>query len=134
MNSHTFSMPFSQSVFVVLLGLGLLALVLQLVRKQMLRERYTMLWVFIAFAMTTVPFLFPLYRLVAGKVGIVDMNSFFFFMAIVGICLLCLQFSLALSTAYGHRKALTQKVAILEERLARLEDSNTKAGGKPAGA
>jgi len=134
MTSQVFSMSFPQSVFVVLLGLGLLALVLQLVRRQMLRERYSMLWVFIAFALTTVPFMFSLYRIIADAVGIVDMNSFFFFMAIVGICLLCLQFSLALSTAYGHRKSLTQKVAILEERLSRLEGGNNNAGEKPAGA
>lgn len=115
------SMSVPQSLFVIVLGLGLLGLVLLLVRGLKLRERYSMLWVFIALAMTTVPIFYSVYRIVAGFVGIKDINSFFFFMAIVGICLLCLQFSLALSSAYDQRKALVQKVAVLEERLSRLE-------------
>lgn len=111
-----------RQVFTVMgLGLGLTLLVLQCIRKRWLRERYAMVWVFIAVAMLTVPVLYPVYEMLAGALGITNVTSLFFFLAIVGICLLCLQFSLALSTAYGQRKRVTQELALVKERLARLE-------------
>ena len=80
-----------------------------------------MLWVAIALMMLTVPLFYPFYGIVASFMGIANPVSLFFFLAIIGICLLCLQFSLALSSAFGHRKGVIQKVALLEERLALLE-------------
>lgn len=130
------SMSLRQTVAVIGLGLGLLSIVLYFVRARQLRERYCMLYVFIGLALTAVPFLYTTCRSIASAMGIIDMNSFFFFLAILGLCLICLQLSLALSTAYGQRKSLVQRVAILEERLARVEGENTKttsAGDSPIG-
>ncbi|MDC0335722.1 DUF2304 domain-containing protein [Pseudodesulfovibrio sp.] len=116
-------MTLRQSLTVSCLGLGLLAIVLYFVRARQLRERYCMLYVFIGVTVTCVPLLYTTARGLATFMGIMDMNSFFFLLAILGLCLICFQLSLALSTAYGQRKALAQRVAILEERLNRVETS-----------
>ena len=110
-----------QIAFVLAVAVGLLLLVMETIRRRMLRERYALLWVLIAAGMISVPFLYELYRSVGFSVGIRDVNHFFFYGAIVSLFLLCLQFSLAASAAHVHRKALTQQLALAEERLRRLE-------------
>lgn len=120
-----------QIVFVTAVGLALLILVLELIRRQMLRERYSLLWFFICVALLSVPWLYDLYQAAARLAGIKDPNSIFYFMAIVGLVLLSLQFSLALSAAYYQRKQLIQQVALLEERVRRLEGALREREGAP---
>jgi len=117
-----------QVLFVTLVGLGLLILVLELIRRHLLREKYSLLWFFIAVALVTVPPLYGVYQWFARRVGIRDPNTIFFFLAIVGLILLSLQFSLALSTAYYQRKQLIQQTALLENRVRRLENALSEKG------
>lgn len=128
------AMNLRQTVAVICLGLGLLSVVLYFVRARQLRERYCMLYVFISVALASVPLLYHPLQRVAGFMGILNMNSFFFFLAILGLCLICLQLSLALSTAYGQRKALAQQVALLEKRVRSMEGPTAKPGPEPEGA
>ena len=110
-----------QIVFVTAMAVGLLILVLELIRRQMLREKYALLWLSISIGFLTVPWLYDAYAWFAVQVGIVDPISLFFYLAILGVLLLSLQFSLALSTAFYQRKAVGQRVALLEERVRQLE-------------
>ena len=55
-------------------------------------------------------------------------------MAIVGLVLLSVQFSLALSTAYYQRKAMVQQMALLENRVSQLERALEKGSDPPAAA
>jgi hypothetical protein len=110
-----------QMVFVTFVALALFVLVLELIRRHMLREKYSMVWFLTCIVFLTVPLLYDVYAWFASWVGILDPISLFFYLAIVGLVLLSLQFSLALSTAFYQRKALTQSMALLEQRLRRLE-------------
>ena len=117
-----------QIVFVLFVSLGLLTLVFEVIRRRMLRERYAMVWILIALGMASIPFLYRYYIDFAALVGIRDPNSFFFYGAIVSLFLLCLQFSLAVSAAHAHHKALAQQLALVEERLRRLEQGGGECG------
>ena len=83
-----------------------------------------MLWVFIAFVMCSVPFLYNYYAKIGQSLGIREANSFFFYCAIMGLVLLSLQFSISISTAYRQRKTLSQQIALLEKRLYDLETTD----------
>jgi hypothetical protein len=120
-----------QIVFVTAVALALTILVLELIRRHMLRERYSLLWFFICVALLTMPWLYDGYLWVAHRVGIKDPNSIFYFLAIMGLVLLSLQFSLALSTAYYQRKQLIQQVALLENRVRQLEGAAKACGEAP---
>ncbi len=118
----TASMPMRQIASVVGLGLCLMGLVLHCIRRRLLRERCAMVWVVIALVMVTTPLMYPVYGMLAALMGIINVTSLLFFLAILGISLLCLQFSLALSSAYGQRKGVIQRTAMLEERVVQLEN------------
>ncbi len=112
-----------QTLSVFTMGMGLALLVLHCIRKRWLRERYAMLWALITLAMLTIPAMYPIYGFMAAVMGIQDVTSLLFLLSIMSILLLCLQFSLALSAAYGQRKSVAQQVAILEERIVQLEEA-----------
>ena len=108
--------------FVTIVGLALFVLVLELIRRQMMREKYSLLWFLAGLLLLSVPWLYGLYAAAGRLVGIVDPNSVFFFAAIMGLVLLSLQFSLAISTAYFQRKTLVQQAGLLENRVRQLEE------------
>ncbi len=110
-----------QIVFVILIAVVILFLILELIRRRMLREKYSLLWVMIAVIMLTIPVLYPYYVKLAAYVGIKSPQSFFFYSAIIGLVLLSLQFSLSISTAYRNRKVMAQQMALLEKRIRDLE-------------
>ena len=110
-----------QIVLITVAAVGLIMLVLELIRRRMMRENYSLLWIAVSVALLSVPWLYDVYVVMANFVGIKDPNSFFFFIAIMGLFLLCLQFSLAISTAYYQRKTLVQQMAMLEHRVRQLE-------------
>lgn len=110
-----------QIFFVSLLGIALFALVIELLRRQLLREKYMMAWMFTSVGLLSIPWAYDQYAALGRIVGIIDANSLFFFLSIMGLLLFCLQFSLAASTAYYQRKALIQQVALLEARVRELE-------------
>ena len=111
----------AQSAFTILIGVFIAVLVFDLIRRHMLREKYAMVWFAIPVFILSIPLLFREYTTLAGFFGIVDPISFFVAVAIVLLLLLCLQFSIALTTAWGQRKTMMQRIAFLEERVRCLE-------------
>lgn len=122
-----------QIVFVTFVALGLLMIVLELIRRRLLRERYSLLWFFVSLVLLSLPWLYDLYVAFGHLVGIVDPESVFYYTAIMGLVLLSLQFSLALSSAHSQRKALIQQVALLENRLRHLENQAMASEKAPEG-
>lgn len=110
-----------QTVFITVIGVLQLAFVFALIRRHMLSERYALLWICIAVVFLTIPFLYDVYAAAGRFVGIVSPTSVFLLLAILGLMLLNIQTSLAISAAYTHRKILTQQLALLENRILRLE-------------
>jgi len=110
-----------QTLLITILGFLQLAFVFELIRRQMLRERYALLWLCIAVVFLTIPLLYDFYAAAGRFVGIMAPTSVFFLLAILGLILLSIQASLAASSAYTHRKILTQQLALLENRVQMLE-------------
>ena len=103
-----------------LLSLGMLALVLELVRRGYLKERYALLWLAVA-ACGAVVGVFPgiIARLsLALEFQYLTVVSMFAFLFLV---LLVLVFSVVLSRLSERSRELAQEVALLAQRLERME-------------
>ncbi len=120
-------MSLHQTLLITIIGVLQLLFVFELIRRHMLRERYALLWICIAVAFLTTPFLFDAYVAAGRFVGIMTPTSVFFLLAILGLILLNIQASLAASAAYTHRKILTQQLALLENRVLTLEQAGRNA-------
>ncbi len=122
-------MTLKQSLLIIVIGLIFITMVFSLIQKHRIRIRYSILWIVISVFFITIPIMMDYYVLIGEMVGIINPISLFFFGAILGLFLLSLQFTLALSVSFYQRKAAIQHTAQLEERVLRLERQLAAAQG-----
>ena len=115
-------------------AVGLLLLVLELVRRRALMERYALLWLFSSLVILGLAVWTDALRVLAEMVGIVSAPNALFFVAMGFILLLLLHFSAAMSRLTDQSKVLAQRQAILEQRLSEVEHARAVATGDDARA
>lgn len=117
---HQEGLYFAHRVGILLINLGLTAVVIELVRRGLLKERYALLWLAVSFAGLAIG-VFPnslvwLSELLHFQyLTLLFVVFFFFLMALV------LAFSVVLSHLSARHRTLAQELALLEERLRRVE-------------
>jgi hypothetical protein len=111
-------LPTRQVVVFLGLVLVLLAAILELVRRRVLRVEYSWLW--IAACLTTILLILRYDLLVAltQLVGAVVPTSTLFFLCILYLALLCLHYSIRISDLTHQVKDLAQEMALLRARHA----------------
>jgi hypothetical protein len=103
---------------------ALLLVVLELVRRRALMERYALLWLFSSVVILGLAVWQDALEVLARGMGIVSAPNALFFVAVGFILLLLLHFSAAMSRLTDQSKVLAQRQAILEQRLHELERAN----------
>jgi len=108
-------------VFVVLLGLAMLALVLNLVRRKRLREQYSLLWIFAAAVLVLCAVFIRTVDRLAHAVGIYYPPAFLFLVAILMVMVLQFHFSTVISNLREQNRSLTQELGLLGAELRDLQ-------------
>jgi hypothetical protein len=116
-----------QIVAIVVSGV-LLFLVLDLVRRRRMLERYALLWLGSALVLLALSIWRGLLEIVADLIGIAYAPTALFLIAFGVIMVLLLHFSIAVSRLADQSRVLAQRLALLEERQADAEHS---AAGDP---
>jgi hypothetical protein len=99
---------------------GLLFVLLELVRRRSLLERYALLWLFSALVLLALAVWRDLLEQVASTLGVAYPPNALFLIAFGFVLALLLHFSLAVSRLSDQSKVLAQRLALLEERLGRV--------------
>jgi hypothetical protein len=107
--------------------LALLLLVLELVRRRRLLERYALVWLGSALILLALGIWGDLLSTIASAIGIAYPPSALFVIAFGFILLLLLHFSIAVSKLTDQTKVLAQRLAMLEQRQ-RDHETGTEAG------
>jgi hypothetical protein len=111
----------SVTLFAALSSLVIFAVVIELIRTGRLRERYALLWLGTAIVILA----FGLWRdglnKLADALGIAYPPNALFVLAMAFVLLLLLHYSTVISKLSDRTTTLTQRIAILEERLRELE-------------
>jgi hypothetical protein len=113
-----------------------LGIVLELVRRRRLVERYALLWMGVAIVLVVLAVWTELLSWLTNLVGI-DLPANFLFLTAFGVgFVLLLHFSVAISRLSEESKILAQEVARLdlELRIARGEEGAGANGSRPSGA
>ena len=118
-------LEFSHRIAILALSLGLLGLVLELVRRGVLKERYALLWLITAGGGLAIGIAPGLIVAVADLfhfqyLTVIFVVYFFFSFGLV------LNFSIVISQLYERNRALTQEVALLAHALERLENKRVQ--------
>jgi hypothetical protein len=100
---------------------GLFVLVLELVRRRRLMERYALLWLLASAVLLLLAVWRGLLNQIAETIGIYYAPSALFVIAFGFILVLLLHFSLAVSRLSDQNKILAQRLGILQDRLDQVE-------------
>jgi hypothetical protein len=100
---------------------GLLIVVLELVRRRRLQERYALLWLVSTVFLLALAVWRDALAKVASLVGIAYPPNALFFLAFAAILVVLLHFSVVISRLSDQSKVLAQRLAMLDERLRRQE-------------
>jgi len=110
-------------LLLIIIGLLVLATVINLLRTRRLKEEYALLWLFAALSLLAAPILInPLDR-IASFLGVDYPPALFLGLGVVGLLLIIFQLSLNISRFSDHIRVLTQEIAILRKRIENLEDN-----------
>lgn len=95
----------------------LFAIVIDFIRRGLLKEKYSVLWLASALAILVLSLRKDLLDRVAGAIGIAYPPSLLFLVAFVFILLINLHFSVVLSILHEKNKVLSQELAILKNAM-----------------
>jgi hypothetical protein len=107
-------------------AVGLLVVVLELVRRRRLMERYALLWLLSAVVILGLAVWQEALRKLAVAMGILAAPNALFFVAVAFMLLLLLHFSAAMSRLSDQSKVIAQRHAILEQRVRELEEAQSR--------
>ena len=105
----------------IVLSTGLLCVIVELVRRRALSERYSLLWLLTGSVLIGLSVWRGALELVARALGIHYAPSALLLVAVGFILLILLHYSLVISKLTERTKDLTQQHAILAARLEELE-------------
>jgi hypothetical protein len=112
-------------IIAVLGSLGIFIIVIELIRRNHLKERYSLIWLATAAVLIIFSLSRPLLHSIASYLGIYYPPSFLFLLAIIFLLVLLLHFSTVISSLSEQNKRLSQEIGILKIRLDRkIKDSD----------
>ena len=120
-------MPLRQKIFFLTIAVGLLIVILELVRRRRLRVEYSWLWIASGTTIILLILRYDLLIWMTELVGAVVTTSTLFFFCILFLALLCLNYSVRLSTLTREVKELAQELALLRA------ETEGGPGGRGAG-
>jgi hypothetical protein len=104
-------------------AVALLLIVLEMVRRRRLMERYALLWLLSAVVILALALWQDALEQLANAMGILSAPNALFFVAVGFILLLLLHFSAAMSRLSDQAKVIAQRHAILAQRVRELEEA-----------
>jgi hypothetical protein len=108
-------------IVAILATAAMFLVVLELVRRRRLMERYALLWLFAAAVLLVLSIFRSLLQAIADAVGVAYAPSALFVIAFGFVLLLLLHFSLVISRLADQSKVLAQRLGIVQEQLDRLK-------------
>jgi hypothetical protein len=114
------------TVLTAIIGLALLVIIFELLRRRQLREKYALVWG--AVAIVVVPLaLFPrLLDTVSSVVGVASGVSLVLFLGLVFLLVLSLHLSWEVSALEEETRTLAEEVALLRTEITERADSDQR--------
>lgn len=96
---------------------GLLLFILELVRRKKLMEKYSLLWLLMGFTLMLIVLWPRLATFLTGVFGILAVSNMLLVASVMFIVILCIHFSVRLSSLSEQTKVLAQELAILKSEI-----------------
>lgn len=103
-----------------LMSIGFMVWIVYQIRSRKLKEQYAILWLLLSFVMMVLSLFPKLFDRIAHGIGVDYAPSLLYLLGLIGVLLILLHLSVAVSALTHKVIVLTQTVAIQEQQLAQL--------------
>ena len=114
-------MPIRNKVVALVIGIAMLLMIIELVRRRKLREEYSWLWLLTASTILVLTLWLDLLKRITFLVGAVIPSSTIFMLAFLFLIFISLHFSVVISKLTDRNKELAQRHALLELEVHELK-------------
>ncbi|HAO93130.1 MAG: hypothetical protein A2X93_04290 [Deltaproteobacteria bacterium GWC2_56_8] len=104
-------------IFSIIGSLALFAIVIDFIRRGLLKEKYSVLWLASAVVIMALSVKKELLDSIAGWLGIAYPPSLLFLVAFIFVLLITLHFSVVISLLHEKNKAIAQELALMKNAL-----------------
>lgn len=112
------------NLFAIIGSIALLLIILELVRRKYLRERYALIWIVTGGLFLLLSIRVEILKRISDLLGFSVPSNALFFFGILLLVLIVLGLSVITSRLAEKNKTLTQEVVLLKKRVADLEKSH----------
>ena len=116
-------MPIKQKLFVVFIAISICAMIFELIRRGKLREEYSWLWILTGCVIIALTIWHELLEWITKFIGVISPVSALFFLSIIFLMMVCIQFSERISKLTKQVKNLTQELTILSAEIEQRENN-----------
>lgn len=116
----------------LVVALASVVIVLAILRSGRMREKYAALWLIVSLAIVVITIWPGLLGAVASLLGVELPSNLLFFLAILMLLGVTLHLSLEVSKLEDEARTLSEEVALLDERVRRVEQSQRPDHTPPA--
>jgi hypothetical protein len=124
-------MTWPQRIVLLLLGLSILAMTLELIRRRRLREEYAVLWVCTGIMILVLVVMPNILFSVAAWLGL-DHGVLMTFLCFLFLAAIVLHYSVVISRHSEREKHLAQELALLRDELEKLRAESRESPPPPA--
>jgi hypothetical protein len=122
----------TQRLIAIMISGGMLLLILELVRRKRLMERYALLWLFSTLLLLVLSLWSGLLNDLASLLGVSYPPSALFAVAFGVVLILLVHFSLAVSRLSDQNKILAQRLGILQRQVQEQQEHLVSLNGEGA--
>jgi len=115
-------------IFSILGALVLFGVVIDFIRRGLLKEKYSVLWIAAAVLLIILSVKRQLLDYIAGILGVAYPPSLLFLVAFLFVLLILLHFSVVISIFHEKNKALTQELTLLRHDLRKTQSRIDELG------
>jgi hypothetical protein len=114
-------MPMRNKIVALVVGIGMLLLIIELVRRRRLREEYSWLWLLTGSVILVLTMWFDLLKWITHLIGAITPSSTIFLFAFLFLILISLHFSVMISKLTDRNREIAQRYALLEVEFNELK-------------
>lgn len=111
-------------IVAVITSIVFFVIVIDFVRRGLLKEKYSVLWIFLTMAVFVLSMWPEVLHKIASLLGVAYPPSLLFLIAFMFVLLILLHFSVVISILAEKSKLLSQEITLLREELSRKNDLN----------
>jgi len=127
-------MPLRQQIVTIMVAVSIFIVIIELVRERKLREEYSWLWLVTGTGIVILTVWYDLLIKLTHLIGAVLPTSTLFFCGLIFLMLVCIQFSIKISTLTNQVKDLVQEVTLLKAGALQKDEDPDHSENKSRGS